>query len=170
MNKALLVIDVQEDIIGENHHKRFNYENREQLIANINKSIEEYEKKGYAIIYIAEVLSRTPIHKLIAGCLIKGTEGAKLSKDLKIVSDYYFEKVKGNALSNSKLCKLIDEKKIDKLVLCGFDESACVSATAKSAILEHFKVNIIKNSVGTINEKKSKKLRVHLKKAGVKYI
>ncbi len=170
MNKALLVIDVQEDIIGENHHKRFKYENREQLIANINKSIEDYHKKGYAIIYVAEVLPRTPVHKLIAGCLIKGTEGVKLAKDLKVVTDYYFEKRKASALSNRKLCKLIDEKKIDKLVLCGFDESACVSATAKAAAFERFKVNIIKNSVGTINLKKTKKLREKLKKAGVKYI
>jgi len=170
MNKALLVIDVQEGIIGENRNKKFTYKNPELLIQNINKSIEKYKNEGYEIIYIAEVLPRNLFIRLTMKFLMRGTEGAKLVKGLNIVSKNYFEKTNSNAFTNSHLCKFIDNRKIDKVVLCGLDEAECISSTASAGIKSHLKVSIIKDSVDTINEKKAKKLREHLKKRYVKYI
>ena len=170
MNKALLVIDVQEDNIGEKRHKRFTYENPELLIQNINNSIEKYKEKGYEIIYITEVFPKNLLTKLIIGIFLRGTDGSKTVKGLNIVSKNHFEKIMGNAFSNNKLCKLFAKKNIGKVVLCGFDEAACVSATAKGGLKYSLKVSIIKDSVGTINEKKAKIQREKLKNRGVKYI
>lgn len=165
-----MVIDVQEDLVGENRHKKFTYKNPELLIKNINNSIEKYKAKGYEIIYVAEVFPSNLLFKLIVGNAIRGTEGAKLVKGLNIVSKNYFEKIMGNAFSNKELCKLIAQKNIDKVVLCGFDEAFCVSATAKGGLKLSLNVSIIKDSVDTINEKKAKIQRAKLKKRGVKYI
>jgi nicotinamidase-related amidase len=171
MNKALLVIDVQEDIIGENRcKKRFSYKNPELLIQNINNSIEDYRQKGYVIIYIAEVFPKMLLSKLFVRRLIRGTEGVKLVKGLNIVSDNYFEKIKSSAFSNKKLCQFIYEKHIDKVVLCGFDGALCVAATAKAAHKLGFKVNIIKNSVDAFNDNRAEKVKVKFKKLGIKYI
>lgn len=46
MNKVLLVVDVQEDYLGENRNReKFNYQNPQLLIENINKSIEKYNSE-----------------------------------------------------------------------------------------------------------------------------
>jgi len=43
MKKALLVIDAQEDFIGEQRNKKkFNYEDVDELIKNINDKIKTY--------------------------------------------------------------------------------------------------------------------------------
>ncbi|NYC28166.1 hypothetical protein [Clostridium saccharobutylicum] len=45
MKKALLVIDAQEDFIGEQRNKkRFNYEEVDELVRNMNNKIRIYEK------------------------------------------------------------------------------------------------------------------------------
>jgi len=172
MNKALLVIDVQEDFLGENRNKKkFNYANPELLIKNINKAIEKYEKEGYEIIYVANIIPKLSIKRLLFNFVIKGTDGAKLVKGLNIISENYFEKTVPNAFSNHKLCQLLQEKNIDKVVLCGIDEVGCVGETAKDAVRLDFKVSIIKNAVDTsFAVDKAVKHREHLKKHFVKYI
>lgn len=170
MNNALLVIDVQEDLVGENKHKKYTYKNPELLIKNINNSIEKYKVKGYEIIYVAEVFPSNLFFKLFAGNAIRGTEGAKLVEGLNIISNNYYEKIMGNAFTNKELCKFIVQKNIDKVVLCGLDEAFCVSATAKGGLKLSLNVSIIKDSVDTINQKKANIQRDKLKKRGVKYI
>ena len=42
MKKALLVIDIQNDFLGENRNKsKFSYKNVDQLILNINNNVEK---------------------------------------------------------------------------------------------------------------------------------
>ncbi len=48
MNKALLVIDVQEVFVGENRHKMFDYGG--ELVDNINKIIDENSEN--TVVYI----------------------------------------------------------------------------------------------------------------------
>jgi len=171
MNKALLVIDVQEDYLGEKRNKkRFYYENPDLLIQNINKAIEKYKNEGFEIIYIAHIFPNFITNKLIFGFSIRGTEGAKLVKSLNIVSKNYFEKNVGNAFSNKNLCQLLKEKRIGKIVLCGIDEAGCVGITAKGAERLGLKVSIIKNATDTVFIKRAIKFREKLKKLDVKYI
>lgn len=57
MKKALLIIDAQEDFIGEQRNKeRFNFEDVDNLINNINKKIIFYQRNKDIVIYIASVL------------------------------------------------------------------------------------------------------------------
>ncbi|NRT88346.1 isochorismatase family protein [Clostridium beijerinckii] len=57
MKKALLIIDAQEDFIGEQRNKeRFNFEDVDNLINNINKKIMFYQRNKDIVIYIASVL------------------------------------------------------------------------------------------------------------------
>ncbi len=171
MNKALLVIDVQKDYLGNKRDKeRFCFENPEKLIQNINNTIAEYSEKGWYIIYIAEILPNLFLNRIIFGFSIRGTEGAKFVDNLNIVSDYYYEKQLGNSFTNKNLCRFIKDKKIDEIVLCGIDEASCVGATAKGGLKLSLNVSFIKNSIGTTNQEKAKSQRDKLKKRGVKYI
>ena len=86
--KALLVIDMQNDYLWSKRKEMFSYDT-EQLVGNVNQTIELYQENGYNIIYIKHILS-----KLMwgVGFSIRGTEGAELYSGLKMVSDLIFEK------------------------------------------------------------------------------
>lgn len=173
MKKALLVIDIQNDFLGENRNKKkFAYKNVDQLISNINNNVEKNIEEGNEIIYIAHVLDNTFISRKLYGYAISGTEGAQLCSNLKVSPDYhYFEKKHANAFSVKELRFFLENHNINKIQICGIDEGGCVSATAKGAVKLGLKVEMLKDSIDTVFPiKKVVKLREQLKKKGVSYI
>lgn len=170
MRKALLVIDAQEDFIGEQRNKKkFNYEDVDELVKNINDKITTYEKNNDEVIYIANVLPNNLFYKKFFPYGISGSKGAKLYKRIKIVSENYFEKHVGNAFGNDNLVKFIKENQIEMVELIGVDGAYCVFKTAKGARRMGLTVTILRDSVGTVNPDKFIKLSTKLKTLGVAY-
>lgn len=171
MKKALLVIDAQEDFIGEQrNNKKFNYEDVDELVKNINDKITIYEKNKDEVIYIANVLPNNFFYNKFFPYGITGSKGAKFDKRIKIVSENYFEKQVGNAFKNNNLVKFIKEKQIGEVELIGVDGNYCVFKTAKGARKIGLKVSILSDSVGTVNHEKFIKISRKLKTLGVAYI
>jgi len=171
MKKALLVIDAQEDFIGEQRNKeKFNYEDLDELIKNINDNINTYEKNMDEVIYIANVLPSNFLNKKFFPYGITGSQGAKFDKRIKIVSENYFEKQVGNAFKNNNLVKFIKDNQISEVELAGVDGIKCVFRTAKGAREIGLKVTLLSDSVGTINPDKFVKVTEKLKASGVAYI
>jgi len=171
MKKALLVIDAQEDFIGEQrNNKKFNYEDVDELVKNINEKITIYEKNKDEVIYIANVLPNNFFYNKFFPYGITGSKGAKIDKRIKIASENYFEKQVGNAFKNNNLVKFIKENKISDVELIGVDGIGCVFKTAKGAMNIGLKVAILSDSVGTVNPEKFIKLSTKLKTLGVVYI
>ena len=171
MKKALLVIDAQEDFIGDQRNKqKFNYEDVDELVNNINEKIRMYEKNGDEVIYIAEVLPNKLFYRKFFGVAISGSVGSKIHKGIKIVCENYFEKQFANAFKNKNLLKFIRAKKIGEVELIGVDGFGCVTRTAKGAIKLGLKVTILNDCVGIISPKKFTKNSTKLKEVGVAYI
>lgn len=171
MRKALLVIDAQEDFIGEQRNKnKFNYEDVDELVKNINDIIRTYKQNMDEVIYIANVLPNNFFNKKFFGYGIAGSKGAKFDKRIKIVSENYFEKQVGNAFKNNNLVKFIKDNEISEVELVGVDGVGCVFRTAKGAIEIGLEVTIISDSVGTVNPEKFIKMSMKLKSLGVAYI
>ena len=77
MNKALLVIDMQNFCVGENHSDYFNY-NNEELISSVNKIIES--NTDNPIIYIQNILKRDVINKYAPFEAYEGTKEVKYNE------------------------------------------------------------------------------------------
>ncbi len=170
MKKALIVIDMQNDYLYEKRKPNFAY-NTGELVGNVNGIIREYREKGCDIIYIRHIIQNLPTNRLLFGYSLAGTEGAELYGGLDIVSDYVFDKLLGDALSNKELLKLVREKEYDSLCLCGLDECGCVTSTALGAAKRGIKAEIIRKGTATVfPEKKINKARKKLGKAGVSYV
>lgn len=170
MKKALIVIDMQNDYLYEKRKPIFAY-NTEELVGNVNGLIREYREKGCDIIYIRHIIQNLPTNRLLFGYSLAGTEGAELYGGLDIVSDYVFDKLLGDALSNKELLKLVREKEYDSLCLCGLDECGCVTSTALGAAKRGIKAEIIRKGTATVfPQKKINKARKKLGKAGVSYV
>lgn len=172
MKKALLVIDAQDDFIGEQRNKKkFDYENDiDELIDNINEAITSYYEKNDEVVYIAHVIPSSYINRKFIGYGIAGSEGAKINEKIKIVSENYFEKQTPNAFKNNNLVKFIKENNISEVEIIGCDVCGAVSASAKGAVELGLKVSVMRNATATINEEKFVKLSTKLKGFGVAYI
>ena len=97
-NKALVVIDIQNDITK--HYK--------DIIGNINSAIDLAVEQSIPVIYIKH-------NNLSAGTRTfkPGTKGAELAPELKVVSDNIFVKTKANTLTSRDFSEFIQKKGID---------------------------------------------------------
>ena len=170
MKIALIVIDMQNDYLYEKRKAVFSY-NTNELVASVNELIHQYKDSGCDVIYIRHIIQNLPTNRLLFGYSIAGTEGAELFGGLEIVSEYCFNKLVGDALSNKKLRELICEKGYEMLHLCGLDECGCVTSTALGAAKRGIKVEIIRKGTATVfPPKKVAKAHKRLNKAGIKFI
>lgn len=170
MKIALIVIDMQNDYLYEKRKDNFAY-NTAKLVNSVNELIHHYNENNCDIIYIRHIIQNLPTNRFLFGYSIAGTEGAELFSGLDIVSEYCFDKLVGDALSNKKLRELIREKGYDTLHLCGLDECGCVKSTALGAAKRGIKAEIIRKGTATaFSPKKIDKARQKLEKAGINYI
>ena len=170
LKTALLVIDMQNDYLWEKRKKLFSY-NTEKLVAAVNELIRKYHGEGRDVIYVRHIVHDFPTNRLLFGYAIAGTEGAELYKGLDIVSDYIFDKYVGDALTNRKLRKLIQDNGYDMLHLCGLDECGCVTATALGAAKRGIKAAVIREGIASVfPEKKITAAHEKLRAAGIDFI
>jgi nicotinamidase-related amidase len=170
MSIALIVIDMQNDYLYEKRKPQFSYDSP-ALTGAVNELIHRYHDEGSDVIYIRHIIQNLPTNRLLFGYSIAGTEGAELYGGLDKVSDLCFDKLLGDALTNSELLKLVRDKGYDELHLCGLDEFGCVTSTALGAAKRGVTAKIVRSGTATVfPEKKAAKGREKLKKAGIEYI
>lgn len=168
--KALVVIDMQNDYLWKKRKAMFSY-NTEDLVDSVNKAINDYSKKGYDIIYIAQMFPNIITNKWFIGFSIKGTPGAELYSKLNVVSDLYFEKNLPDTYSSKSFREHMEKQNYKEVVLCGLDECGCVGATAKGAVKTGVKVIMLENCIGRrFGDDKVQKMRSSLMSLGVRYI
>ncbi|MDD5224476.1 MAG: cysteine hydrolase [bacterium] len=149
--KALLVIDIQEDYTGTAAKPPFPLPDSEKLITVANKLIESASKNNVVVVYIKQefsgfwgmIFSRA----FTKSTGRKGTPGAEIDKRISLVSNYIFPKPKGDAFANPELESFLIKNQINELYLVGLDAEYCVYSTARGALNRGYTVNIITDSV-----------------------
>jgi len=138
-NKALVIIDIQNDIT----------KNYKEIIGNINRTIEWAVKEDIHIVYIRhENLSEgTRTFK-------PNTRGFELVPDLNLVSDNIFTKSKGNALTSEPFAAFIREQGIDEFYITGADAVACVKSTVFNLRQEGYRVHVISDCITSYDKRK----------------
>ena len=167
VKKALLVIDMQNVCVGENHATYFKYDN-EILIRTVNEVIDA--NKGNLVIYIKNVMKKNLINKLAPFQAYEGTEEVELVSNLHVTSNYVFTKYKGNAFTNHKLNDLLKEHNIECVEVVGVDGGGCVALTALGAIKEGYSVIVNESAIGTMFNKNKEKYFKKLRVADAKFI
>lgn len=154
-NKALIVIDIQNDIT----------KNYKSVIDNINTAISWAKDNDMHVIYIRhENLSlgtRTFKHN---------TLGAELVSDMNIVSDNIFTKYKGNMLTSEALVEFIQENAINDFYIAGADAMACVKSSCYNMAKAGFNVTVLADCITSWNTKIIPDMLDYYKKKGSKII
>ncbi|MBR1866712.1 MAG: cysteine hydrolase [Lachnospiraceae bacterium] len=138
-NKALVVIDIQNDITK--HYR--------DIIDNINSAVDWAEEQRMTVIYIKH-------NNLSAGTRTfkPGTKGAELVPELKIASDLIFVKTKANALTSEAFSEFIQSKDIREFYITGADATGCVKSTCFNMTKAGYAVHVISDCVTSYDIKK----------------
>ena len=155
LNKALVVIDIQNDIT----------KNYKEIIDNINKAIDWAVGNGVHVVYIRH-------ENLSAGTRTfkTGTRGAELVPDLKMVSDHIFTKYKGNALTSEAFVHFINENEIDEFYITGADAIACVKSTCYNMCKAGYGVNVLSDCITSYDKRKIDEMLQYYESKGSRII
>ena len=154
-NKALVIIDIQNDIT----------KNYKDIIDNINKAIHWAVNHDIHVIYVRhENLSDgTRTFK-------PNTHGAELASDLIIASKNIFTKTKGNALTCEELEAFIQDHAISDFYITGADATACVKSTCYNLRKENYNVFVLSDCITSYDKKKIEGMLRYYESKGSKII
>ena len=148
--KALLVIDIQEDSTGTTA-LLLPYKGNAEYIARLNKVIEAANRKNILIVYIKQEFDGL-WGKILSGAVfggsdIKGNPGTEVDKRITILSNHKFTKPWGDSFYNPELDEFLTGQRVNELYLVGLDPEVCVYATARGALNRGYKVNVVTDAI-----------------------
>jgi nicotinamidase-related amidase len=154
-NKALVIIDIQNDIT----------KNYKDIIGNINKAIDWAVSNNLHVIYIRH-------ENLSAGTRTfkTNTHGAELVPEMKIVSDNVFTKYKGNALTSEGFADFISKNEITDFYITGADAVACVKSTCYNLRKANYGVTVLSDCVTSYDKRKIDEMLSYYESQGCKII
>jgi len=147
--KALLVIDVQEDYTGPKGKQPPLFKNAAEQITVINRLINNASKSGMKIVYIRQVFDNNFITRLFVGRTIDGFPGTELDSRVKVINQNVFTKKISDAFSNQRLEEFLIQNQVDEVYLAGLDAAYCVYYTALGALNRGYKVSVAKDAIMT---------------------
>jgi nicotinamidase/pyrazinamidase len=147
-NKAVLVIDVQEDFTINAGNRSFSPDTVECMIATVNRVVERAHGRGIPVIYNRQEFDNLLTIWLsqigVGGLGIKGQPGTRLDPRVCfILGSANFTKPRGDAFSNPKLDAYLRAQRVNDFYLMGLDGIACVNRTAQGALNRSYRVNFI---------------------------
>lgn len=169
--KALLVIDIQEDFTGSTAKSPFPYKNAEGLIDSVNIVQRVAVEKDIPIVYIRHEIDSF-VGKLISnlfvsGAAIKGKPGTEIDKRVLILSNDLFTKSRSDAFSNPELDEFLIKHHVNELILVGLDAGGCVHRTAQGALSRGYRVKIITDAIALLAEEKWDELLEEYQQEGI---
>ena len=150
-NKALVVIDIQNDITK--HYR--------DIIDNINAAIEWAVTEGMHVVYIKH-------HNITAGTRTfkPGSKGEELVPEMKVVSDNIFVKTKSNALTSKDFSAFIAANGINEFYVAGADATACVKSTCFNMAKAGFTVHVLSDCITSYDLKKLPEMLAYYESTG----
>ncbi|MEH7443528.1 cysteine hydrolase [Bacillus sp. JJ1122] len=153
---TLFVLDVQRDFTDLEARFPVAKNQVKPMIENTNKIISNMNHEKMHIIYIGNEFER---NQFISNWFrnhasLKGSPGAQLNVQLRIVNNNYFAKNQGDAFSNSSLVDYIQDNNIKNIFIAGLFAEGCVTATAKGAKKRGLSVFVLEDAVAGANDRK----------------
>ena len=168
---VLLVMDMQEDFLGENAKMPINKEQIPAITAVVNSLIDEFERNGQQIIYIKSEFPKIALgNRIRHHAAIVGSPGTDIYGKIRISGKVIFSKKVPNAFSNPEFEKYLVANQVNQLVITGVYADQCVLDTALGALDRKYRVKFVRNGVGSSSEKAVNKACEKVKKKGAEVI
>jgi nicotinamidase/pyrazinamidase len=156
--KALVIVDLQEDCTGSTAKAPFPYKNSAELISVVNRLIQKSTDNNLPIVFVDQEFSGmwgTLWSRLfVGGRLLKGAPGSQVDARLHAASFPRFSKPKGDGFSNPKFGEYLIKNHVTEVYIVGVDAEFCVHLTAQGALNRGYSVTAIKDAIGMKNSGK----------------
>ncbi|MGF7480128.1 cysteine hydrolase family protein [Providencia sp. SP181] len=144
MNKALIIIDAQNDYLSDG---RFPLWNIDETLKHISDKTSQYEENGYIVIFIQHLSPQG------AAFFDETTQGCELISSLTKLSTKHFIVTKhhGNSFDETQLDDLLITHNINDIELCGMMTQNCVLFTAISEQAKKYKLTLLSDCCTSVS-------------------
>jgi nicotinamidase-related amidase len=126
-NTALLVVDVQRDVVANAH-------DRDGVIANINRLVDQARESDTPVIWVQHADDG----------LVEGTEGWEYVDELQRAdTEPLVHKHFGDSFEGTELEELLAEREVGRLVVAGAQTDACIRSTLHGALVRGYDVTLV---------------------------
>lgn len=140
MTTALLIIDVQQ-ALSYGDYAAFDIE---RVLATINQVAAKARQAGAAVIVIQ--------HEDVEEPMLYGSAGWQLADGLVVQpADMRVRKTTPDSFHQTALQKLLEERGVTKLVVCGMQSDFCVNATVRGALALGYEVILVEDGHTTVD-------------------
>jgi nicotinamidase-related amidase len=168
---ALLVLDMQEDFLGEKARMPIKDEQIPAITAVVNGLIDEFERNGQEIIYIKSEFPKIALgNKIRHYAAIKGSPGTKIYGKIRISGNAVFSKKTPDAFSNKEFADYLEAHQIKRLVITGVYADQCVLSTTMAALDRNYQITFVRNGVGARSDKDVNKACEKVRNRGAEVI
>lgn len=165
--RALLIMDMQEALLGKNRNKKYTYES-EKLIKNINNEICKYDKEN--IFYVKTINKNNFLNKMLNKKMYETDPNTKLVDKLNIVNKHFIHKESKDAFKNKEFEDKLKKAKIDELQIVGVDTCGSICDSVISGLKKGFKIVLNKSLMESISKEKSEKVCKKMQNKGAKIL
>ena len=140
MEKALIVIDLQNDYFGGGNMELVNID---ATLKKINKLIQYAREQRYKIFIIQHFAAEG------ASFFAPKTEGVEINKDLDIQSGIIISKNYPNSFRETKLHEELQANNIDSIIICGAMSHMCIDTTVRAGFDLGYKIELASDACAT---------------------
>jgi len=129
-NTALLVIDVQNDVVA-------GAPRRDEVVANINTLVDRARSKGTPVIWVQHSDDG----------LVEGSDGWQYVPELKRdESEPLIHKHYGDSFEDTDLEPVLAERKVGRLIVAGAQSDACIRSTIHGGFVRGYDVTLVSDA------------------------
>ena len=126
-NKALIVIDVQNGVVGDAW-------NRAAVLANINTLVDQARAKSVPVIWVQHSEEEMPI----------GSDNWQIVAELSPTdSEPHIRKEYGSSFEATNLDQVLADLKVGQLIICGAQTNNCVRHTSHAALEKGYDITLV---------------------------
>jgi nicotinamidase-related amidase len=165
---ALLLIDLQRDFLSDDGRMPVARNQVAQLIDAANAAVARFRASGQPIVAIGNEFRRSDLimNLLRRNACLAGSVGAMWDTRVPISNAQYFPKWATDAFCNPALEPWLRERHVKTLIVTGLMASACVTATAKSALHRGFAVRLIEDAIACSSDRSKLRAIARLQRRG----
>jgi nicotinamidase-related amidase len=168
--KALLVIDVQENLLDSRSRLHMDPAAVYPFLSGLNKSIDFFEANYLPVIYVVNEWTNPILNFLTGNVCKKGGKGTGIDKKVNRVNGIIYSKSRMNVLTNNELSGFLKDNHIAELYITGLFAEACIKSTTVGAIRNNYKAVLIEDAIGSKNTKKKLASLLYCERKGANVI
>lgn len=168
--KALLVIDIQENLVNPDSKFHIDTTGIDLLFDNLNELIVKFNDNNDFVLYVVNEWTNPLLNLITHNTCKKGGAGVGLDKRLVLVNDTVYSKSKPNSLTNKELLKCLRDNNVETVYVMGLIAEECVKATVKGLIKEQFHVIVVEDALGSKSDRNKNRMIGYLHENAIRTI